>query len=309
MLLLSLVTPVLNDDRHLRQLLYHLRSFVSDHRWELIVVDDASDSSMNDPVSDAISWGMRVHHLRLGQRSGPGAARNAGLAVASAEFVSFIDVDDHVFLETLLDVAQAASRRNLQAVSCRYSLATKDMTDTDPQPSPTELEFTQEYWPERLKEPPAIWSWIFRRCLLDSAHIEFPALTYAEDLVFLLRVSRTLPTFNRTAALTYSHFVRESTAQDPSASSIAVAEPKFVEALQQLEKELTRCPDWQASAILHWKLRISSRFLFTDSAVRAMTRASAARALARDVIAHPRLAFEVFLTARDRVRISGGTQQ
>jgi GT2 family glycosyltransferase len=59
---------------------------------EVIVVDDAS----NDDTVDVVTriYGDFVRLLRRRVRSGAGAARNAGVAVARGEFVGFLDSDD-----------------------------------------------------------------------------------------------------------------------------------------------------------------------------------------------------------------------
>jgi glycosyltransferase involved in cell wall biosynthesis len=67
---------------------------------EVIVVDDASTD--NTPEVVARISGNRIRLLRLSERSGAGAARNAGVALALGEFVSFLDSDD-VWLPGKLD--------------------------------------------------------------------------------------------------------------------------------------------------------------------------------------------------------------
>jgi glycosyltransferase involved in cell wall biosynthesis len=67
---------------------------------EVIVVDDASTDSTAELVTRI--YGDWVRLLRLGDRSGAGAARNAGAALARSQFVAFLDSDD-VWLPGKLD--------------------------------------------------------------------------------------------------------------------------------------------------------------------------------------------------------------
>lgn len=59
---------------------------------EVIVVDDASKDDTTEVLTRI--YGDRIQLLRLNQRSGAGAARNAGVALARGEFVAFLDSDD-----------------------------------------------------------------------------------------------------------------------------------------------------------------------------------------------------------------------
>lgn len=65
---------------------------------EVIVVDDGSDPPASVPGDG------RVSIVRRNRNRGPAAARNAGLAAASGEFVAFLD-DDDLFTADRLEIA------------------------------------------------------------------------------------------------------------------------------------------------------------------------------------------------------------
>jgi glycosyltransferase involved in cell wall biosynthesis len=67
---------------------------------EVIVVDDASSDDTAEVL--ARRYGEAIRLVRLNKRSGAGAARNAGAALARGEFVAFLDSDD-VWLPGKLD--------------------------------------------------------------------------------------------------------------------------------------------------------------------------------------------------------------
>lgn len=67
---------------------------------EVIVIDDASTDGTAELLKK--SFGSQIHLLQLGNRRGPGAARNAGVLLACGELISFLDSDD-VWLPGKLD--------------------------------------------------------------------------------------------------------------------------------------------------------------------------------------------------------------
>lgn len=86
---LSIIIPAFNREQELAETIRSLlcQSVAAD---EIIVVDDGSTDRT---VTVAKSFGPLVRVIRQDQR-GPGAARNAGLAVAQGEFIHFFDSDD-----------------------------------------------------------------------------------------------------------------------------------------------------------------------------------------------------------------------
>jgi len=67
---------------------------------EVIVVDDGSTDDTAELLRRA--YGPRIHLLSLPERSGAGAARNAGVRLATGELLAFLD-DDDLWLPGKLD--------------------------------------------------------------------------------------------------------------------------------------------------------------------------------------------------------------
>lgn len=97
MMLLSVIIPTWNRARLVCDA---IDSALKQGDVEVTVVDDASTDNTTELVTQ--TYGNRVRLLRLKDRLGAGAARNAGAAVASGEFVGFLDSDD-VWLPGKLD--------------------------------------------------------------------------------------------------------------------------------------------------------------------------------------------------------------
>ena len=86
---MSVIVPVYNARAGVSRLLDALAEQTLDLPYEVIVVDDASTDSIVEGVASTLD----VRCLRLQQRSGSYAARNAGLDVASAPILAFTDAD------------------------------------------------------------------------------------------------------------------------------------------------------------------------------------------------------------------------
>ncbi len=87
--IVSVIVPVYNDGAGVDRLLAALAQQTLDSPYEVIVVDDAS----SDLTLERLNGLPRVRYLRLEQRGGSYAARNAGLEVASAPILAFTDAD------------------------------------------------------------------------------------------------------------------------------------------------------------------------------------------------------------------------
>ena len=92
--LISIITPFYNASHTLP---YALRSLLyqSYQNWECILVDDGSDDDPQSILKDFQD--SRIHHYRLGQNIGRGAARQYALDQAKGDFLCFLDADDWMY--------------------------------------------------------------------------------------------------------------------------------------------------------------------------------------------------------------------
>ena len=107
---ISVVLPTYDRERTLRRAINSVLG-QSHREFELIVVDDASTdgtSKLVDSIRDP-----RLHYLRLSRNRGAAGARNAGIEVATGDWIAFQDSDDE-WLENKL-AAQWAVAKNAAA--------------------------------------------------------------------------------------------------------------------------------------------------------------------------------------------------
>lgn len=103
----SIIIPIYNTEKYLESC---IRSAFSQTygNIEIILVDDGSTDSSGEICRRYAKLDGRIKYLPQ-KNGGEGAARNAGLAVAEGEFVTFLDSDDELppdAVETLVNASE-----------------------------------------------------------------------------------------------------------------------------------------------------------------------------------------------------------
>jgi len=105
MINLSVVIPMYNLEKHIFNSLDSLVA-QTDHRFEIIVIDDGSTDKSADIAYDLLSQNPVTYKIIKKDNGGVSAARNRGLEEASGKFILFLDGDDIVsnqLVQTLND--------------------------------------------------------------------------------------------------------------------------------------------------------------------------------------------------------------
>lgn len=88
----SVIIPTRDYGRYIGEAIESLQH-QSEVDWDCVVVDDGSTDDTAEIVSALAASDRRIAYLAQAA-AGPSAARNAGLAATSGEFVQFLDADD-----------------------------------------------------------------------------------------------------------------------------------------------------------------------------------------------------------------------
>jgi O-antigen biosynthesis protein len=107
----SIVVPVYNTSPRLLEAL--LRSVKSQWYpyWELILVDDASPAEETQAALGRLD-DSRIRVLRLTRNRGISGATNAGLELATGDFIVFMDHDDELTVDCLYQLALCVERES-----------------------------------------------------------------------------------------------------------------------------------------------------------------------------------------------------
>lgn len=117
----SVIIPVYNSQEFIGGCLQQVLA-QSLQEVEVVCVDDGSTDDSADIIAQAAQRDSRVKLFRQ-ENAGPGSARNVGIAVATGEFVTFLDADDRYSSDDYLRVLYEGAVDNGVDVSgaCFYN--------------------------------------------------------------------------------------------------------------------------------------------------------------------------------------------
>jgi len=188
----SVIIPVYNAEKYLRACLESVVNQTLSDR-EVICIDDGSyDRSRVILREYEEDHGITV---LCQKNSGVGAARNKGMALASGEYLSFLDADDFFFPELLETLYRTCldNEAELAIVGSRgfdnerkvffdmpWAIRKKALPDKNP--------FSWTDIPDRIFNICSCWAWdkLFQRAFLEANQISFQDIHSAEDLIFVM---------------------------------------------------------------------------------------------------------------------------
>lgn len=188
----SVVIPVYNIETHLRQCLDSVLG-QGLREIEIICVDDGSTD--NSPALLA-EYAARDHRLKIVTQAntGPGVARNTGMARAAGEYLIFLDSDDWFEPDFLERMVAQAQKTNADVTICRadeFDNATGKNLDGS-------WMLKTQYLPRESFAPEEIrahifqftygmpWDKLYRRAMVDKNGLQYPPFRNSEDLAFVL---------------------------------------------------------------------------------------------------------------------------
>ncbi len=187
----SIIVPVYNVAPYLRQC---LDSVVNQtlRDIEIICVDDGSTDGSAAILAEYAAKDPRVKVLTR-EHTNAGAARNAGMAVATGEYLGFVDSDDFVEPEAFERMAACADRHSAEVVCTGkhfYNANLGKITRTEMLPvSMCEAEQPRSAMQDGSRLVPicgvSVWNKLFSRTYVSRLELRFQGLERANDLSFV----------------------------------------------------------------------------------------------------------------------------
>lgn len=192
MIKVSVVLPVYNVEKYLRQCLDSIVA-QSLKEIEIICIDDGSTDNSLNILNEYQKKDPRIRVIRQ-KNAGAGAARNTGLAAARGQYLSFLDSDDF-FEPDMLEKALAC----IEEYEADFVVFNSDQFHMDKQAFvntpwvlrkqdiPPYMPFSHRQLTDNVFKVFVGWAWdkLYRRSFIDAHQLRFQEQRTSNDLLFV----------------------------------------------------------------------------------------------------------------------------
>ncbi len=182
----SVIVPVYNASKYLNKCLETLVNQTLDDIEIIAINDGSSDNSLDIMMEYQSKYSSKIKIVN-NQNNGIGKTRNIGIEMATGEYLTFIDSDDYIDTNMLLNCYNYASSNDLEIVVCNYyEVNEKDNAITKKIIEPFDICNLNDR-PELLfKINASPWNKLYRRSLFDNTSMRFPEQLKYEDMGLVL---------------------------------------------------------------------------------------------------------------------------
>lgn len=174
--MISVVIPVYNAEKYLRQCLDSIVNQNLSCQLEVIAVDDGSTDGSADILKEYEKKGM-VTVIRK-ENGGQSSARNAGLEAAHGKYLMFADADDYLLDGCLENVLQKALKEECDIVQVQYRRICEETFYPSGVTFPGDILTTYHDFCKISGHP---WGKLYKKALWEK--IRFPEGYWFEDTV------------------------------------------------------------------------------------------------------------------------------
>lgn len=210
--LISVIVPVYNVENYLSDCIESILN-QSLENFELILVNDGSTDSSGYICDEYARKDNRINAFHK-SNGGVTSARSYGVKMAIGEYINFVDSDDTIPENSLMELLSVAESDNLDIVSANYvkiinSIKNKNIATND------DLILLEQYdYIEglvRTKIPNGPWAKLFKRELFDEFTFELEKDIVAfEDLIMNIRLALKCRRFGIINKVVYYYHLRDN---------------------------------------------------------------------------------------------------
>lgn len=178
---ISLIIPVYNAEKYLRQCLDSVVNQTIQERIEVILVNDGSADASGEIMLEYESKYPELIRNVFKENGGSSSARNAALDIAEGEYVVFVDSDDFIGPNYLEILYKKAIETKADMVLCDYTRVTAE--------GKYYKQCIANYIEKDIRIPSYIsCNRIVRRTLFEENHIRYRVGVVGEDIPAMLQL-------------------------------------------------------------------------------------------------------------------------
>ncbi len=184
---ISVIIPAFNAEAEIGRCLDSILNQTIHDYIEIILIDDGSkDNTFKILQQYQKNYPMQIKVLRQ-ENSGPSAARNRGLEIASGKYIGFCDSDDYIAPTMYEEMLEEMEKPEITLVECgRYNVYENGREKEVINHSEVSGNSLNEDSRVLTQTTAFIWDKLFRKDIIKNYQICFPEdFHYAEDYVFL----------------------------------------------------------------------------------------------------------------------------
>lgn len=171
----SIIVPVYNSEKYLKKCLNSLINQTFKDIEIVLVNDGSTDNSLNIINDYLIDSRVKLFNKKNG---GQASARNLGLKKATGDYIMFIDSDDYVNLDMVMEMHNFIISDNYDLVFADYYIEKNNNKEYVKVLNKTKGEVTAK---EYLQTAVCPWNKIYKKGFLLNNNFEFPEGIIYED--------------------------------------------------------------------------------------------------------------------------------
>src|SRR5699024_4378514 len=177
----SIIIPAYNAENTIEKCINNIQSQTY-RDFEVIVINDGSKDSTAE-ILENLTLAYTNMQYKTVENNGPGVARNQGIELAKGEYLIFIDVDDFIKEDFLLNHYSLIENKEYDLIVTGYhtivyngSEAVSKRTTTYPSIDLNSLEdFKDELYPLMNQQMMyVIWNKVYKSNIVKENQIEYP---------------------------------------------------------------------------------------------------------------------------------------
>lgn len=231
MLRISIIVPVYKAEKFIERCVDSILN-QTHKNIELILVDDGSPDQSSEICDRYAANDSRVRVIHQ-ENAGVSAARNAGLNLASGDYITFVDADDYVEPRMYEKMLERAIAYDCEVVMCdcvkEYAKYSQIYTHNIRAGFYNQEQLEEEYYPHLLmmkdvEYPATISNWLLLwKSTLNTSEMRYESgIRYSEDLLFGAKLLLSAKSFYYMKGEAYYHYV-----MNPSSASHTYVSDKW----------------------------------------------------------------------------------